>query len=145
MAKKKSDKLVADLLADLIESPQDIDYVELFDKKWGFRQITTKDHLGVLKKTQALNKDEAARVFGITLEYLRNALVSVEGIILTDEQKSQLLENISPAMLNALFFEFEKVSRRKADERIESEKAEETESDEDEADEKTTSNNVIDN
>jgi hypothetical protein len=132
MAKKKADRMISDLLADLVESPQDIEYVELFGKTWGFRQITTKDHIEVLRNTQKFAKDDMARVFGFTVEYLRLGLVSVEGIILTDDQKDELLENISPAMLNALYYEYDKVryNHQQKLEGVTEETEEETESEE---------------
>ena len=84
----KADKLIEEMLSDLIEDTEDIETVVEFGKEWGFKQISAKEYLATLKKSQDLNRDELARMFGMQIEILKAALVTLEGRKLTDAQKA---------------------------------------------------------
>ena len=105
----KADKLIEEMLSDLIEDTEDIETVVEFGKEWGFKQISAKEYLATLKKSQDLNRDELARMFGMQIEILKAALVTLEGRKLTDAQKVKLVENVSPSMINTLYNDFEEL------------------------------------
>ncbi len=115
----KADKLIEEMLSDLIEDTEDIETVVEFGKEWGFKQISAKEYLATLKKSQDLNRDELARMFGMQIEILKAALVTLEGRKLTDAQKVKLVENVSPSMINTLYNDFEEIRRKKEKEKEE--------------------------
>lgn len=113
----KADKLIEEMLSDLIEDAEDIETVVEFGKEWGFKQISAKEYLATLKKSQELNRDELTRMFGMQIEILKVALVTLEGRKLTDAQKVKLIENVSPSMINTLYNDFEEIRRKKEKEK----------------------------
>lgn len=137
----KTDKLITEMLSDLIEDTEDIEYVTEYGKEWGFKQINAKEYLNTLKKSQDLNRDELTRLFGMQIEILKYALVYLEGIKLTDAQKTKLLENVSPSMINVLYNDFEEIRRKKEAELAE--KVEGTEKQEVEIETEAESGNTV--
>lgn len=140
MAKNKNDKLIDGLIADIVDD--DVEIVEKYGKKWGIRPISSKEYLSVLNKSKQYREDGATRFYGMQIEVLRYALVSLNGIELTLEQKNKLLESVSPIVVGVLYNEFERI-RHKRDDKFQEEDESEEESSEDESVEESD-NDVID-
>ena len=115
--KNKNDKLIAEMLGDLIDQSEDTTVVKKYGKDWAMRPISSSEYLNALKDSQNLKQDEITRVFGMQIAILKRGLISVNGIVLTDEQKDKILNAISPVVLNTLYNEFEEI-RRKNDEKL---------------------------
>ena len=81
------------------------------------RPISSQEYLDALKESQSYKQDDLTRMFGMQISILKHALVSVNGLILTDEQKNKILNAISPAVLTTLYNEFEAI-RHKSDDEI---------------------------
>lgn len=135
MAKNKNDKLIDGLIADIVDN--DVEIVEKYGKKWGIRPISSKEYLSVLNNSKKYREDGATRFYGMQIEVLRYALVSLNGIELTLEQKNKLLESVSPIVVGVLYNEFERI-RHKRDDKFQEEDESEDESVEE------TDNDVID-
>lgn len=140
MAKNKNDKLIDGLIADIVDN--DVEIVEKYGKKWGIRPISSKEYLSVLNKSKQYREDGATRFYGMQIEVLRYALVSLNGIELTLEQKNKLLESVSPIVVGVLYNEFERI-RHKRDDKFQEDDESEDENSEDESVEETN-NDVID-
>lgn len=97
MAKNKNDKIIDGLIADIVDD--DVEIVEKYGKEWGIRPISSKEYLSVLNKSKQYREDGATRFYGMQIEVLRYALVSLNGIELTLEQKNKLLESVSQLLL----------------------------------------------
>lgn len=115
--KNKNDKIISEMLADLIDPSEETEIVEKYGKKWAMRPISSQEYLDALKESQSYKQDDLTRMFGMQISILKHALVSVNGLILTDEQKNKILNAISPAVLTTLYNEFEAI-RHKSDDEI---------------------------
>lgn len=129
--KNKNDKLISEMLADLIDPSEETEVVEKYGKKWAMRPISSQEYLEALKESQSYNKDDLTRMFGMQISILKHALVSVNDLVLTDEQKTKVLNAISPAVLTTLYNEFEVIRHKNDDEisKIENASAEKTKND----------------
>ena len=76
------------------------------------------------------------------IEVLRYALVSLNGIELTLEQKNKLLESVSPIVVGVLYNEFERIRHKRDDKFQEEDESEEENSEEESVEE--SDNDVID-
>jgi hypothetical protein len=141
MAKNKNDKLIENLIADIVND--DVEIVEKYGKKWGIRPISSKEYLSVLNKSKQYREDGATRFYGMQIEVLRYALVSLNGIELTSEQKNKLLESVSPIVVGVLYNEFERI-RHSRDDKLQDEDTIAEESDDDVFQQEESENTVID-
>ena len=140
MAKNKNDKLIDGLIVDIVDN--DVEIVEKYGKEWGIRPISSKEYLSVLNNSKQYREDGATRFYGMQIEVLRYALVSLNGIELTLEQKNKLLESVSPIVVGALYNEFERIRHKRDDKFQEEDESEEENSEEESVEE--TDNDVID-
>jgi len=111
MANKNS-KLLDDLISSLVQD--DTVEIEKYGKTWEFKLINSKDYLAVLNNSKKYKEDEATRLYSLQVEIIRIALVSLNGIVLTDVQKDRIVTSVSPVIIANLYTEYEKLRKDSA-------------------------------
>ena len=112
--KSKNDKLIEDLISDLVQDDEIV--IEKYEKEWKFRIVNSRDYLKVLQNSKKYNDDDATRLYCMQIEFLRLALISLNGIILTDMQKDRILNTVSPVVISALYDNYEEIRKARAKE-----------------------------
>jgi len=109
---RKNDKLVEQMLEDLIAIGEDTIKVVKYGKEWEFKVLASEEYLRALQAS-SVYKDEYTRLFKLELEVLKFALVTIDGIEWSFEHKQQLLNNLNPVIVNTLYQEFDKLRANK--------------------------------
>ena len=108
MAKdKKTDKLISQLLEDLIVPDNDTFDINLYNKKWTLKMLTADEHLSTFDKSSAYS-DNITRLFKLQQETLKMALVACDDNILTDEEKEILFSRCPAIVVIDLYNAYDK-------------------------------------
>ena len=109
---KTNDRIVTQIIDDLINVCHGEKTFEHFGRKWGFRTINSQEYLDALQLIANENGD-AARVYAMQIDILRKSLVSIDGVMISDDDKDKLLSNVTPTIVNVLYQDFEDMRREK--------------------------------
>ena len=111
---KANDKIVSQMIEDLVSMGQETVDIMKFDKKWTFKLITSGEYLKILKNSSDY-RDELTRMFKMQMEILTYALISINDISLNDDDKKKLFEKVNPTIINTLYQEFVNFRSKKDD------------------------------
>jgi hypothetical protein len=112
-------KIVSQIVEDLVSFGMDTEYVTRFGLKWGFKLISSEDYLTILQKSSGESyKEDMTRMYKMQIEILRKSLISIDGKNVSESDKEKLFTRVNPTVVNALYRDFETI-RQKKDEELE--------------------------
>ena len=109
---KKYDRIVTQIIDDLINECHCEKTFEHFGYEWGFRIINSQEYLDALQLLTDENCN-AAKTYSMQINILRKSLVSIDGVMIGDDDKDKLLSNVTPTIVNVLYEDFEDMRREK--------------------------------
>jgi flagellar motor component MotA len=116
----KTNKIVSQMIEDLVNIGQDTEEVTRYGKTWGFKLISSEEYLDALKKSSGADyRDEITRMYKMQIEILEKALMTIDGQEVGEAEKEILFNGVNPTIVNSLYQEFE-VIRQKKDEELKS-------------------------
>ena len=101
-----ADVAIDKLINGLVEISQATKDVAMFDHVWRFKLLNSQEHLAMISST-ADQLDSYARIYRVQIATLNAALVSIDGKVLTNEEKSYMFYNVSPSVIEMLFSEYD--------------------------------------
>lgn len=114
----KTNKLVSQMIEDLVNIGQDTEDVVRYGKTWGFKLISSEEYLSALKNSSGPDyRDEITRMYKMQIEILERALITIDGQEIGEAEKEILFNGVNPTIVNDLYREFE-VIRQKKDEEL---------------------------
>ena len=109
---KKNDRIVTQIIDDLINECHCEKTFAHFGYEWGFRIINSQEYLDALQLLTDENC-KAAKTYAMQINILRKSLVSIDGVMIGDDDKDKLLSNVTPTIVNVLYEDFEDMRREK--------------------------------
>jgi hypothetical protein len=113
----KTNKLVSQMIEDLVNIGQDTEDVVRYGKTWGFKLISSEEYLSALKNSSGPDyRDEITRMYKMQIEILERALITIDGQEIGEAEKEILFNGVNPTIVNDLYREFEVIRQKKDDE-----------------------------
>ena len=113
----KTNKIVSQMIEDLVNIGQDTEEVTRYGKTWGFKLISSEEYLDALKKSSGADyRDEITRMYKMQIEILEKALMTIDGQEVGEAEKEILFNGVNPTIVNSLYQEFEVIRQKKDDE-----------------------------
>ena len=113
----KTNKLVSQMIEDLVNIGQDTGDVVRYGKTWGFKLISSEEYLSALKNSSGPDyRDEITRMYKMQIEILERALITIDGQEIGEAEKEILFNGVNPTIVNDLYREFEVIRQKKDDE-----------------------------
>lgn len=110
--KNESDKIVNQMISDLISIGQETTEVLKMDKKWTFKILSADEHLKTIADSAYYN-DPLARIFKMQVEVLKESIISINDTTLSKEEKSELFSKVNPTIIDILYNEYESIKNKK--------------------------------
>ena len=113
----KTNKLVSQMIEDLVNIGQGTEDVVRYGKTWGFKLISSEEYLSALKNSSGPDyRDEITRMYKMQIEILERALITIDGQEIGEAEKEILFNGVNPTIVNDLYREFEVIRQKKDDE-----------------------------
>lgn len=97
------------ILEDLVFSGYIENTVEIHDKTWRLRTLTSEQNLSAINAMTAYTEN-LSRIYAMKIEVLGRALKEVNGIIIEDvEEGIEFIKNLQTPIVNKLYDEYEKL------------------------------------
>lgn len=76
-----------------------------FNKKWTFKIVNTEEHIAILDSSAAADNsnDMMLRIFKMQQETMKQALVSIDDQIVSDDDKNKLFNQVNPYITQTLY------------------------------------------
>ena len=97
----KNNNIIDQMLGDLTSFTERTFETDKFGHKWVFKAIGSGDHVNVIADSYG-PQDRVARLFKLEIVTLRRALLSVDGVVLNDQEKEYLFDHVAPTVIDEL-------------------------------------------
>jgi len=93
--------------------------INRFDKKWTFKILNSKEHTATLENSS--DNDMVSRMFKMQAETMKEALVSINDEVLSQDDKNALFDRVNPFITSTLYRLYD-VERAKKEKELEEKK-----------------------
>lgn len=107
----QNDEVMKELIRQFIYQGYATKEFEKFNKTWLFRTLSPREHDDIVDYVTKLTNKESIRQKTYESFVLKKALLSINGLELSDEQKDKLLDNLPTVMFDSIYESYHELEK----------------------------------